>query len=435
MPYFVAQYFIVDQTNMKVFKFGGASLASLERIQQVAAIVRSFPGEKILIVISAMGKTTNELEKVVQHFYNGQKETALHLLQGIEAQHLAVARELLQNPENPVYAQLQQVYTEAEWTVGETPVQSFDYYYDQLVSLGELLSTAIVSAYFNEVGLRNTWMDVRDVFRTDDNYRDANIDWDITQRNVTQKVLPLFNTLDLVITQGFIGSTDENESVTLGREGSDYSAAVFANMLDAESQTIWKDVEGLKNADPKLFPNTVNIPEIAYSEVIEMAYYGAQVIHPKTIKPLQNKQIPLFVKCFLNKDLPGTRISETADIAQLPPIIVLKQNQVLLSITSRDFGFITEKSISNIYDIFHRLKIQINLMQNAAISFSCCIDHNADKIEALIKTLQAEFKISYNEGLSLLTIRHYNQPLLDQLVQEQTRLLEQKSRHTVQVVY
>ncbi|PUZ25999.1 aspartate kinase [Chitinophaga parva] len=420
---------------MKVFKFGGASLASIERIQQVASIVRSFAGEKILIVISAMGKTTNELEKVVQHFYNGQKETALQLLQGIEAQHLQVARQLLHNPDNPVYAQLQQFYTEAEWTVGEQPVQSFDYYYDQLVSLGELLSTAIVSAYFNEAGLANAWMDVRDVFRTDDNYRDANIDWNVTQRNMTQKVVPLFNALDLVITQGFIGSTDENESVTLGREGSDYSAAVFANMLDAESQTIWKDVEGLKNADPKLFPNTVNIPEITYSEVIEMAYYGAQVIHPKTIKPLQNKQIPLYVKCFLNKDLPGTRISETADTAQLPPIIVLKQNQVLLSITSRDFGFITEKSISNIYAIFHRLKIQINLMQNAAISFSCCIDHNAEKIEALIKVLQDAFKISYNEGLSLLTVRHYNQPLLDHLLQGKQQLLEQKSRHTVQVVY
>lgn len=420
---------------MKVFKFGGASLASIERIQQVASIVRSFPGEKILIVISAMGKTTNELEKVVQHFYNGQKETALQLLQGIEAQHLQVARQLLKKPDNPVYAQLQQFYTEAEWTVGEHPVQSFDYYYDQLVSLGELLSTAIVSAYFNEAGLANAWMDVRDVFRTDDNYRDANIDWNVTQRNMTQKVVPLFNALDLVITQGFIGSTDENESVTLGREGSDYSAAVFANMLNAESQTIWKDVEGLKNADPKLFPNTVNIPEITYSEVIEMAYYGAQVIHPKTIKPLQNKQIPLYVKCFLDKDLPGTRISETADTAQLPPIIVLKQNQVLLSITSRDFGFVTEKSISNIYDIFHRLKIQINLMQNAAISFSCCIDHNAEKIEALIKVLQATFKITYNEGLSLLTIRHYNQPLLDQLLQGKQQLLEQKSRQTVQVVY
>ncbi|PUZ27305.1 aspartate kinase [Chitinophaga costaii] len=420
---------------MKVFKFGGASLASIERIQQVAAIVRSFAGEKLLIVISAMGKTTNDLEKVVQHFYNGQKELALQLLTHIEAQHVAVAKQLLQNPAHPVYHQLQQFFTEAEWTIGETPVQMYDYYYDQLVSLGELLSTAIVSAYFNENGLQNAWVDVRDIFRTDDNYRDANIDWEVTQRNVTEKILPLFNAVPLVISQGFIGSTDENESVTLGREGSDYSAAVFANLLNAESQTIWKDVEGLKNADPKLFPNTVNIPQITYSEVIEMAYYGAQVIHPKTIKPLQNKHIPLYVKCFLNKDLPGTKISDTANTAQLPPLIVLKQQQVLLSIITKDFGFVTEKSISGIYDIFHRLKIQINLMQNAAISFSCCIDHNPEKIAALIKALQAGFKVTYNEGLSLLTVRHYNQPLLDELLKGREALLEQRSRHTVQVVY
>ncbi len=420
---------------MKVFKFGGASLASITRIQQVAAIVRSFAGEKILIVISAMGKTTNELEKVVQHFFSGQQELALQLLAQIEERHVTVAKQLLQDPQHPVYAQLQQFYTEAEWTVGEKPVQSYDYYYDQVVSLGELLSTAIVSAYFNECGLQNAWVDVRDIFRTDDNYRDANIDWEVTQRNVTEKIVPLFNAVPLVISQGFIGSTDENESVTLGREGSDYSAAVFANLLDADSQTIWKDVEGLQNADPKLFPNTVNIPQITYSEVIEMAYYGAQVIHPKTIKPLQNKHIPLYVKCFLDKDLPGTRISDTADVAQLPPIIVLKQQQVLLSITSKDFGFITEKSISGIYDTFHRLKIRINLMQNAAISFSCCIDHNPEKIEALIKALQAGFKITYNEGLSLLTVRHYHQPILDELLKDHVLLLEQKSRQTVQVVY
>ncbi|HEY0609012.1 MAG TPA: aspartate kinase, partial [Chitinophaga sp.] len=299
-------------------------------------------------------------------------------------------------------------------------------------SLGELLSTAIVSAWFNQAGIKNTWLDVRDIFRTDDNFRDANIDWAITQRNITEKVLPLFNDSDIVVTQGFIGSTDQNESVTLGREGSDYSAAVFANMLDAESQTIWKDVEGLKNADPKLFPNTINIPEISYSEVIEMAYYGAQVIHPKTIKPLQNKQIPLFVKCFLNKDLPGTVIREEVDHTQLPPIIVLKKNQVLITVTSRDYAFITEDKISDIYDIFHDLKIKINLMQNAAISFSCCIDNNPEKIEQLIKTLHHDFKLAYNEGLELLTVRYFRNGLLEELSNGRTVLLEQKSLITVQ---
>jgi aspartate kinase len=417
---------------MKVFKFGGASLESVERIQQVATIVQSFPDQQILIVISAMGKTTNELEKVAQNFYLRKREIAAQLLHNIEEQHLEVADKLLGTRENPVFEQLQQFFTEAEWTLGEKPGRTFDYYYDQLVSLGELLSTAIVSAYFNLAGVNNNWMDVRDVFRTDDTFRDANIDWTVTAQNVQEKVLPLFKKANIIITQGFIGSTDQNESVTLGREGSDYSAAVFANLLNAESQTIWKDVEGLKNADPKLFPNTINIPEISYSEVIEMAYYGAQVIHPKTIKPLQNKQIPLYVKSFLNKDLPGTVIKEETETKQLPPIIVLKKNQVLLTITSRNFDFITEDRISDVYERFHQLKIKINLMQNAAISFSCCIDNNPEKIDALMKALHDDFKISYNEGLELLTVRYNQDGLLEELSKDRTVLLEQRSLITIQ---
>jgi aspartate kinase len=417
---------------MKVFKFGGASLESIERIRNVGTIVQSFPDEQLLIVISAVGKTTNELEKVAQNFFLRKREIAAQLLFNIEQQHVEMAAALLGTREHPLFQQLQQFFTEAEWTLGEKPLRTYDYYYDQLVSLGELLSTAIVSAWFNQAGIKNTWLDVRDIFRTDDNFRDANIDWAFTQRNVTEKVLPLFKDANIVIAQGFIGSTDQNESVTLGREGSDYSAAVFANMLDAESQTIWKDVEGLKNADPKQFPNTINIPEISYSEVIEMAYYGAQVIHPKTIKPLQNKQIPLYVKCFLNKDLPGTLIREDVDHTQLPPIIVLKKNQVLITVTSRDYSFITEDKISDIYEIFHGLKIKINLMQNAAISFSCCIDNNPEKIELLIKALHQGFKLSYNEGLELLTVRYTKEGLLDELSNGRTVLLEQRSPITVQ---
>lgn len=417
---------------MKVFKFGGASLESVERIRQVAQIVQSFPDEKLLIVISAMGKTTNELEKVAQNYFLRKREIAAQLLYNLEQAHISIAEKLLGNREHPLFTQLQQFFTEAEWTLGEKPIRTFDYYYDQLVSLGELLSTAIVSAYFNTAGVSNTWLDVRDVFRTDDTFRDANIDWTVTQRQVNEKVLPLFNETNIIIAQGFIGSTDQNESVTLGREGSDYSAAVFANLLNAESQTIWKDVEGLKNADPKLFGNTVNIPEISYGEVIEMAYYGAQVIHPKTIKPLQNKQIPLYVKCFLNKDLPGTVIREVTDIKQLPPIIVLKKNQVLLNITSRDYSFITEDKISDIYEIFHRLKVKINLMQNGAISFSCCIDNNPEKIELLIKTLHQDFRIAYNEGLELLTVRYYQDGLLEELSNNHQILLEQRSPQTIQ---
>ncbi|UYQ94742.1 aspartate kinase [Chitinophaga horti] len=419
---------------MKVFKFGGASLESIERIKNVAAIVQSFPEDKILIVISAMGKTTNELEKVAQHYFMRKREIAAQLLFNIEQQHIQLAEQLLGNKTNSVFTQLQEFFTEAEWTLGEKPVRPYDYYYDQIVGLGELLSTAIVSAYFNQIGLNNAWLDVRDIFLTDSTFRDANIDWEVTQRQVNEKVLPLFNTTNVIVAQGFIGSTDQNESVTLGREGSDFSAAVFANTLNAESQTIWKDVEGLKNADPKLFPNTVNIPEISFSEVIEMAYYGAQVIHPKTIKPLQNKQIPLYVKCFLDKNLPGTVIKEDTDAAQLPPLIILKRNQVLLTITSKDFGFITEDKIADIYDMLFRLKIKINLMQNAAISFSCCIDHNPEKIEQLMKTLHDQYKITYHEELELLTVRYNKNGLLEELIKGKTILLEQRALHTTQVL-
>ncbi|RPD43209.1 aspartate kinase [Chitinophaga barathri] len=419
---------------MKVFKFGGASLETIERIQQVGKIIQSFPDDKLLVVISAMGKTTNELEKVAQNYFMRKREIAAQLLYNIEQQHIQTAENLLGTREHPLFVQLQQFFTEAEWTLGEKPTRNYDYYYDQLVGLGELLSTAIVSAYFNQAGIVNSWVDVRDVFRTDDNFRDANINWEITELQVNQKVMPLFNAVNIVIAQGFIGSTDQNESVTLGREGSDFSAAVFANLLNADSQTIWKDVEGLKNADPKLFADTINIPEIAYGEVIEMAYYGAQVIHPKTIKPLQNKQIPLYVKCFLDKDLPGTVIRQDADNRKLPPLIVLKKNQVLISITSRDFSFITEDRISDIYEIFHDKKIKINLTQNAAITFSCCIDNNPEKIELLIKALHEGFKISYNEGLELLTVRHYKNGLLEELTKGRKVLLEQRSDNTVQLV-
>lgn len=419
---------------MKVFKFGGASLETIERIRQVGKIIEANASGKLLVVISAMGKTTNELEKVAQNYFMRKREIAAQLLYNIEQQHIQVAQSLLGDREHPLFTQLQQFFTEAEWTLGEKPTRTYDYYYDQLVGLGELLSTAIVSAYFNQEGIRNTWVDVRDVFRTDDNFRDANINWEVTELQVNQKVLPLFNTANIVIAQGFIGSTDQNENVTLGREGSDFSAAVFANLLNAESQTIWKDVTGLKNADPKLFPDTIDIPEIAYNEVIEMAYYGAQVIHPKTIKPLQNKQIPLYVKCFLDMGLPGTVIRQDVDDRKLPPIIVLKKNQVLISITSRDFSFITEDKISEIYEIFHDKKIKINLTQNGAITFSCAIDHNPEKIELLIKALHGGYRINYNEGLELLTIRHYQNGLIDKLTKGRQVLLEQRSANTIQMV-
>jgi len=418
---------------MQVFKFGGASVNSIERIRNVAAILRNFPEQKILIVISAMGKTTNALEKVVEAFYNNQQQQALDLFAQVKSQHLNTAKYLLVQNYLACEAQLRDFFTEVEWLLHDKPVRAFDYYYDQVVCAGELLSTAIVSAYLNEEGIVNQWLDVRDTFRTDDNFRDANIDMAFTTRRILENVLPAFNAHDLVITQGFIGATDENESTTLGREGSDYSAAIFANILDAESLSIWKDVEGVMNADPKAFPDAQLISELNYDEVIEMAYYGAQVIHPKTIKPLQNKDIPLHVKCFLDPALPGT-IIHNSNISQLPPIIVVKDNQALLHLHTRDFSFIGEQPMSRLYEIFAAIKIKPNLIQTGAVSLVVCLDDRTDKIEKLAHTASSMFEVAVEKGLSLLTIRHYKEVLLQKLTEGKKVVLRQQSEETVQVL-
>jgi len=418
---------------MKVFKFGGASVNSIERIRILADIMRSVRDEKILVVVSAMGKTTNALEKVTGAYFANQPDEALKLFDLIKQHHLTTAKYLLVKNYLAAEKKLNEFFTEIEWLLHDKPTRSFDYYYDQLVCTGELLSTAIVSAFLEEEGLHNKWMDVRDVFRTDDNFRDANIDWDFTQERVKRSVMPLFSSFPLVLTQGFIGATDENESTTLGREGSDYTAAVFANMLDAESLTIWKDVEAVMNADPKAFPEARPISELNYDEVIEMAYYGAQVIHPKTIKPLQNKDIPLYVKCFLDKDLPGT-IIHNKNIRELPPIIVLKQQQVLLHLHSKDFSFVGEKPTGELYQLFSDIKVKPNLMQSGAVSLLVCLDDRADKIEKLALAASDIFDVQLEKGLTLLTIRHYDQETFQRLTAGKEILLRQQSRDTVQVL-
>jgi aspartate kinase len=416
---------------MKVFKFGGASVNSVERIKNVGEIIRHFPAEKILIVVSAMGKTTNALEKVVEAFCNGKKDEALQLFEQVKQQHLTTSKYLLVTHYLACEQQLKDFFTEVEWLLHDKPVRDYDYYYDQVVCVGELLSTAIVSAYLNEAGIRNEWMDVRDIFRTDDDFRDANIDWEFTKKQVQDSILPLFCETDIVLTQGFIGSTDENESTTLGREGSDYSAAVFANLLNAESQTIWKDVEAVMNADPKQFPDAVNIPELNYNEVIEMAYYGAQVIHPKTIKPLQNKGIPLYVKCFLDPSLPGTVI-HNKPVHGLPPIIVLKEKQVMIELVSKDFSFVGEQHVGQLYHLFEKLHIKPSLTQNGAISFVCVLDDWPEKVEKLALEAAEIFDVKLMRGLSLLTIRHYTKELFEKLTQGKNVLLQQRTTETIQ---
>lgn len=418
---------------MKVFKFGGASVSTSERISKVNDILRGDAGEKIVVVISAMGKTTNALEKVAEAFFAGNNEASLQLFEEIKQQHLATARQLLKTSYDETVINLRDIFTEVEWLLHDKAVRGYDYYYDQIVCSGELLSTCIMSACFNENGIQNKWMDVRDVLRTDDNFRDAAIDFTYAQQKVNELILPLFSSVNIVVTQGFIGSTDENESTTLGREGSDYTAAVFANLLDSSGLTIWKDVEGVMNADPRHFPDAVFIKQLSYEEVIEMAYYGAQVIHPKTIKPLQNKNIPLYVKCFLDKNLPGTVINDQPT-HDLPPVIVVKQNQALVHLHTKDFSFAGEKPVAELYTLLAELHIQANLLQTGAVRIDICVDDKADRLEKLALSASQQFDVQIEKNLSLLTIRHYREEVLQQLSQGKRIRLKQQSPETVQVV-
>jgi aspartate kinase len=446
---------------MKVFKFGGASVNSIERIQNVKTILKGLADEQLMIIISAMGKTTNALEKVVESFYEEKKEDAFKLWEVIKAQHIITAKYLLVTHFNQCLEQLTNFFTEVEWLLHDKPARQFDYYYDQVVCVGELLSTCIVSHFLNEMGIKNQWVDVRDIIRTDDNFRDANISWEYTAQKVNELKTKYFAsakhletpgiehstintepptsnlrspTINIVVTQGFIGSTDENESTTLGREGSDFTAAIFANLLDAESLTIWKDVEGVMSADPKEFPDAQLISELSFDEVIEMAYYGAQVIHPKTIKPLQNKAIPLYVKCFLDPSLPGTVIYKK-QLKHLPPIVIIKQNQVLMHLHSQDFSFVGEKLMSRLYEIFGHIKIRPNLIQTGAVSLQVCLDDRSEKIDQLAAEASSVFDVQIERGLSLLTIRHFNKELLDKMTAGKKIVLMQETKETVQVLY
>lgn len=419
---------------MQVYKFGGASIATPARMQALLPIIQQAQ-QPVILVVSAMGKTTNALESIVAAACKGNKDEANQLAQALEKQHLDYSKELLDDGYyKEAETALNVYFTELQWAIDDADAARYDYSYDQIVCIGEVLSTKIFSIYLQQQGIVQEWIDVRDVIRTDDTYRDARVDWDYSKQQAEAIIGRHLQKGVSVVTQGFIGTTQDNASTTLGREGSDYTAALLAAMLGANGVTIWKDVEGLQNADPKLFPNTVKIEAITYHEVIEMAYYGAQVIHPKTIKPLQNNNIPLYVKCFLNKDLKGTVIQNEVNSIFYPPLIVLKTNQILLQVTTRDFSFITEDNLSSLYSIFHSLKIKVNLIQNAAISFVACIDNKEDKVQALVQTLGKDYKVFTNEDVSLLTIRHYTPEILFDLTKSRYMLLEQKTRHTVQVV-
>lgn len=418
----------------QVYKFGGASIATPEKMKALLPIIER--AEKPLaVVVSAYGKTTNALEEIVKAVLAKDKRLATERAEKIEQNHLDYAQEALSESSFAVCApQLKALFSELHWAMEDIKGRTADYIYDQIVSMGELFSTTIFASFLNDLQLKSQWVDARKVIRTNDQYRDAKVDEITTQIQVKEKIKPLLDNGFIVVTQGFIGSTAYDATTTLGREGSDYSGALLAAMLPASALSIWKDVEGLLNADPRKFSETYHIPEITFHEVIEMAFYGAQVIHPKTIKPLQNANIPLWVKCFLKPELHGTLIHNTQGEIKYPPLIVLKENQTLLQITSRDFSFITEGNLSHLYHIFHQFGVKINLIQNAAISVVFVVNNDAEKVQPLIADLEKDYKVLRNDQQELLTVRHYQSGLIAQLLQNKETILKQETRNTVQMV-
>ncbi|MCB0380343.1 MAG: aspartate kinase, partial [Flavobacteriales bacterium] len=402
--------------------------------KNVGKVIQLF-NDDLVVVISAMDKTTNALEKVVESYMKKDGE-CFKWLDEVKNFHYKIIDELFNDKTHQIYEDIHNAFVEIEWELEEEPLRSYDYVYDQIVSVGEIVSTKIVSAYLNLTGLPAQWIDVRNVIQTDNTHRDAKVDWELTEKlakkefelNASSSVKTVF------LTQGFIGSSSENFTTTLGREGSDFSAGILAYCLNAESVTIWKDVPGMLNADPKLFSETKMLSNISYHEAVELAYYGATVIHPKTIKPLQNKNIPLYVKSFLNPQQEGTVIDNNTTHDSSIPSFIVKRNQVLISIESKDYSFIIENNLSQIFGIFSKMGVKINLMQNSAISFSVVVDFDVQKTPLLIQELTKDYKVRYNENLSLITVRHYTKEAIDSVVQNQKILLEQKSRKMIRMV-
>jgi aspartate kinase len=409
---------------MKVYKFGGASVRSAEAIRNLAEIVRKEKGP-LVIVISAFGKTTNALEHLVELYFLGD-EKRFEVFEEISRYHLSIAEELFQGKEDPVFLELETIFSELHVKVFSAPQKAFDFEYDQIVSLGEILSTRIVSAWLNKAGVKNDWLDLRTVLITDYHFREANVDWDEFAGRLPAVID--FKKQRIFLTQGFIGGTLDGYATTLGREGSDYTAALVANVMGAEHVTVWKDVPGIMTADPDLFEDVDKLEEISYEEAIELSYFGAKIIHPKTIKPLQNKNIPLYVKSFLDPSESGTLVHSGAREETLKPVIILKENQTLISLVPRDFSFVIEESLSLIFQFFFKYNLKVNLIQNSAISFSICVDGVDEKISALMEELQEDFKTLYNEDVSILTVRHYTPELLDDIREKYPVLLEQRSR-------
>jgi aspartate kinase len=416
---------------MIVFKFGGASVKDAAGVINLSNIVKKYEGQKLLIVVSAMGKTTNALEKLTKAYVDQTDD--LHTIYAeIKNYHHHILEGLFE-PAHPVFDEIANTFVEIDWMIEDEPHEDYDFIYDQIVSIGELVSTRIVAAYLNKSEIKTQWLDVRGYIHTDNNYREGNVYWDKTKASISQNIPTLLDK-GVVVTQGFLGGTSENFTTTLGREGSDYTASIFASCLDAESVTTWKDVPGILNADPKFFADTVKFDKLSYTEAIEMTYYGATVIHPKTIKPLQNSKIPLLVKSFNQPEAAGTVIEETVSTTFEKPVIILKQNQVMLSISAKDYSFISEDHLSDIFKLFAQNHVKVNVMQTSALSFTVCFDLVQERFDKLLARLNQDFRVKYNGNLTLITVRHYKQDALKELIEDKLVLLEQVSRNTAQVV-
>lgn len=414
---------------MRIFKFGGASVKDADGIKNVFSVLEKVGHEDTLLVISAMGKTTNALELVIKNYF--EKSNELHSsLQEVRKYHNQILLDLFDDEEHDVFYAVNSHFADLEYFIRSNKSPNYNFVYDQVVSFGEIVSTTIVSHYFNHAGLKNNWIDVRNFIKTNSNYRDADVDWEKTQQLISKGV----KKKALNITQGFLGSDENNFTTTLGREGSDYTAAIFAYCLNAESVTIWKDVPGVLNADPRYFENAVLLNQISYREAIELAFYGASVIHPKTLQPLQKKEIPLFVKSFVNPLLPGTSVSKGQDLEPKIPCFIVKKNQLLLSLSSIDFSFIMEENISEIFALLHQFKIKTSLIQNSAISFSVCLEDKFGNFNEAKTILSKKFKVAYNENVSLYTIRHFDEKAAKIVEKDKTVLLKQISRETMQIV-
>ncbi len=416
---------------MKVFKFGGASVKDADGVRNVTRILRLYPNDEVMVVVSAMGKTTNKLELLWKAFM--KQDNPQQHLDAVRIEHHAIAKALFSSESAAVLDAIDNTLVELEWILEEAPQHHPDFYYDQIVSIGEMLSTVIVSMFLNQECVSNVWLDARDLIRTDNTYRDGRIDWETTQTMTKAATNKALTKSKVCITQGFIGGTTENFTTTLGREGSDFTAAILAYCLDATEVVIWKDVPGVLNADPKWFDDTVLIPHISYHDAVELAYFGTSVIHPKTIKPLQNKKIPLRVKSFVNPDAVGTVVSDTETSNPISSFI-FRMDQVLLSIMPLDYSFIVENNLRDIFTRFADHGIRINVMQNSAVSFAVAVDNDRDRLTSLVDDLSKNFKVIQQDGLELITIRHFDDATIARVLVGKEVLMEIKTGKTVQMV-